>query len=562
MYTRNFSKIVANHHSIYTGLNHSSMLDSNSGCQSTGSSRRLANRSFTPQSFKQFTSTKNVTGLKKANINPTPVKSLTNQEKSDIFKYALVKLCLSPQNLVKTPAQPSVALKTSTSKNFTVKNDPSRKKIPKNTRKKRLQKYRLKNSAKSLATNHFNLRVRTVSTSSSAGTSGYFSDIDKISESSEELCHVKPPSNYLNLPQKPKNLVSPILYRSLYFQNLPEKLNRDFINLKNYEKSLKTYAIGCGFSKTDNPAAIITPTNNCLHPKTAPCVNYGEDAVYLYETDSFLCYGISDGVGGWRSHGVDAAKFSFELLKNVQNLYKLNENMKILLEKSAISNNPIKKSQNTTQNMLKNPIQVLSRAYNQLTAIPDIIGSATATLLAIDKLDKKLYACNLGDSGILVIRHGEIIYQSQPQVHNFNSPYQLSIIPIKSAKSSGSSKSHKMERKYCDLPQKSEFKQVDLQAGDLILTATDGLFDNVHLQHLLQLLKLMKIDENLLKLKNQKLINAKLEKATTSLVAFARQNAFNSNYVSPFSIEAGKYGYDVTGGKIDDISLVLTLVGE
>ncbi len=37
----------------------------------------------------------------------------------------------------------------------------------------------------------------------------------------------------------------------------------------------------------------------------------------------------------------------------------------------------------------------------------------------------ELYATNLGDSGFMVIRGGNIIFQSPQQQHGFNYPYQL-----------------------------------------------------------------------------------------------------------------------------------------
>lgn len=36
-----------------------------------------------------------------------------------------------------------------------------------------------------------------------------------------------------------------------------------------------------------------------------------------------------------------------------------------------------------------------------------------------------LHAANLGDSGFLVLRDGDVVFRSRPQQHSFNFPFQL-----------------------------------------------------------------------------------------------------------------------------------------
>ena len=40
-----------------------------------------------------------------------------------------------------------------------------------------------------------------------------------------------------------------------------------------------------------------------------------------------------------------------------------------------------------------------------------------------------LHSANLGDSGFLVIRKGEVVHKSSEQQHYFNTPYQLALPP-------------------------------------------------------------------------------------------------------------------------------------
>lgn len=57
------------------------------------------------------------------------------------------------------------------------------------------------------------------------------------------------------------------------------------------------------------------------------------------------------------------------------------------------------------------------------------IGSSTACIVVLDRRSHQLHTCNLGDSGFLVVRGGEVVHRSDEQQHYFNTPFQLSIAP-------------------------------------------------------------------------------------------------------------------------------------
>lgn len=57
------------------------------------------------------------------------------------------------------------------------------------------------------------------------------------------------------------------------------------------------------------------------------------------------------------------------------------------------------------------------------------VGSSTACIVVLDRRSHRLHTCNLGDSGFLVVRGGEVIHRSNEQQHYFNTPFQLSIAP-------------------------------------------------------------------------------------------------------------------------------------
>eukprot|EP00345_Euplotes_harpa_P006604 CAMPEP_0168318512 /NCGR_PEP_ID=MMETSP0213-20121227/522_1 /TAXON_ID=151035 /ORGANISM="Euplotes harpa, Strain FSP1.4" /LENGTH=180 /DNA_ID=CAMNT_0008319591 /DNA_START=1671 /DNA_END=2213 /DNA_ORIENTATION=- len=93
---------------------------------------------------------------------------------------------------------------------------------------------------------------------------------------------------------------------------------------------------------------------------------------------------------------------------------------------------------------------------------------------------------NLGDSGFLVIRYDEmtqsfqIVKKSKEQQHSFNTPYQLANIPKDKFKAKIA------DQFWSDEPTLADTYQVKLKPGDIIMLATDGLFDNLFKHEILR----------------------------------------------------------------------------
>ncbi len=75
-------------------------------------------------------------------------------------------------------------------------------------------------------------------------------------------------------------------------------------------------------------------------------------------------------------------------------------------------------------------LQVLWAAYKQT----EVRGSSTACILKL-KADI-LHAANVGDSGFMVVRDDDVIFQSPHQQHSFNFPYQLGRAEVDAASES------------------------------------------------------------------------------------------------------------------------------
>jgi protein phosphatase PTC7 len=112
-----------------------------------------------------------------------------------------------------------------------------------------------------------------------------------------------------------------------------------------------------------------------------------------------------------------------------------------------------------------------------------IFGSGTLCLLSIAKHCSYLRSLNIGDSGFMLIRRKNLIIRSHPQYHRGSSPFQLSSLPITPLSSSSNT-----TRLYHDRPRDGEYIEHDLEIGDLLLIASDGLFDNLYEDFILQIL--------------------------------------------------------------------------
>ena len=394
--------------------------------------------------------------------------------------------------------------------------------------------------------------------------------LDPINE--EEICFSEEDSGYLStstsLSEENQTSKSPTCFDFEKLQICLQKCQQQ--QQQKQQPPLRNInSLACGFAKHDDPSISIDPEIYCH--KTS-VTNFGEDAALIERYNDFEVFGVSDGVGGWNRYGVSPAKFSNALLSSVAEIT----------------------SRSTESFSVNNPVDLLSQAYDNLnemnSQITDnsdkITGGATACLAVFDKVSSKLYTSNLGDSGFLVIRDLKIVHKSTPQCHHFNSPYQLSILPdeinqkleslqslqqnLTQSNPSNSNLNSDLVQNvqniqnpyYQDTPEKSTFQEFQCQENDIILLASDGLFDNVHHDQIIVLLRHLGVTQDNLSTLNSEEKNQLLQKITTTFVAFARMNGYNKNFISPFSLEAKKQGVkNIIGGKVDDIAILFSVVG-
>lgn len=233
-------------------------------------------------------------------------------------------------------------------------------------------------------------------------------------------------------------------------------------------------------------------------PHPAKAKTGGEDAHFIY--DPAQAIGVADGVGGWADLGIDAGEYARELMSNC---------MSVIQEEPKDS---------------VDLIRVLEKAYMRTKAK----GSSTACIVALT--DEGLYAVNLGDSGFMLVRHGSAIFKSPVQQHGFNFPYQLE----------GSTAG--------DSPSLAQAFKITVAPGDVLVVGTDGLFDNLYDADITEVVI--------------HAVEAGFGPQMTAkkIAALAQQRAMDTTKPSPFSDAAKEAGFEYQGGKLDDITVVVSYV--
>jgi protein phosphatase PTC7 len=238
----------------------------------------------------------------------------------------------------------------------------------------------------------------------------------------------------------------------------------------------------------------------------------GEDAYFINEDAGVL--GVADGVGGWITKGIDAGIYSRQLMNNA-------------LEE--------------VQSGIGDPALVLERAHVRTTAA----GSSTALVLKFEGGDGEkqgiVTAANLGDSGFLHLRGKQVLYQSVPQQHYFNFPFQLS-----APGGMHNASSHPDQADYVVLH--------GIKKGDVLVLGTDGLFDNAFAE---EIASIVSSASGMSGVKDR----AFAQRAANDIARWTQTWAADDYRMSPFAVEAFQMeGHRFRGGKQDDITVIVAVV--
>jgi len=250
--------------------------------------------------------------------------------------------------------------------------------------------------------------------------------------------------------------------------------------------------------------AVRVESSAAMLPHPAKAHTGGEDAFFIQERG--CVFGVFDGVGGWATQGVDAGAFSRALATKSSRWFA---------KPSSTSPSP--------------SVLELEKALDDSLAQISTLGSCTACLLSIDRCTASLRALNVGDSGFRIFRRDggsparlRLELASRSQQHYFNCPLQLG---------GGSA----------DRPRDGDSYTHTVRPGDIVVMATDGVFDNLFEKEMMTLLE----------------AGGTVAELSERVAASARKLSLDERRRSPFAVEAAKAGQALLGGKLDDTTVIL-----
>lgn len=278
------------------------------------------------------------------------------------------------------------------------------------------------------------------------------------------------------------------------------------------------------------PRKLRLPPPSSTHALTTRCKSIplsskgtlGEDA-FFHTTHSV---GVADGVGGWSALGVDAGLYSRKLMENA--------------------------SRYSVESGDCDPKATLQAAFHGMGST---IGTTTACVVVLKNATLRI--ANLGDSGAMVFRRrsqrlnenneyddGEwgVLMKTAEQMHYFNCPIQLGTDAR-------------------DYPNDAQEYEVLVEHGDLVLTVTDGVLDNLFEDQILALLNLhFPSAHSVARAKKFGNLATELQDLANALAEKALMVANDTECESPFSIGAQENRIPYVGGKQDDITVVISAV--
>ena len=196
----------------------------------------------------------------------------------------------------------------------------------------------------------------------------------------------------------------------------------------------------------DAPAlALCSAVANIPHPEKA--YKGGEDSWFVQVglDGGASAVGVADGVGGYAAEGTDAGVYAKVLMREAQSA-----------------------SEAQCLDAL-DPTAVLAAAQ-RATRLPGAAPAVVAQMLP----DGRMLAANVGDCGFRVIRDGAILTRSEVGEHFFDCPHQLE------DPDSGFDGVDLAE-------ERAVVSEIQLRPGDVLLLASDGLYDNMHEAELLEI---------------------------------------------------------------------------
>ncbi|KAH8820413.1 5-azacytidine resistance protein azr1 [Xylogone sp. PMI_703] len=292
----------------------------------------------------------------------------------------------------------------------------------------------------------------------------------------------------------------------------------------------------------------------------------GQDSFFVSRVGntSDIALGIADGVGGWVDSGVDPADFAHgfcDYMAHTAYTYTANGE--------------------DGKSVPLSPRALMQTGYERICDDSSVRAGGSTACVAIARGDGTLEVANLGDSGFIQLRLNAIHNYSEPQTHAFNTPYQLSIVPKKIRAQVAAFGGTQL----CDFPKDANVSSHQLRHGDVLVFASDGVWDNLSSQDILKIVSRSMTNARAWEYANDGIRVGEFLREFTfvdephlpdtyihTLQSFlaigitgeAKTASLNTKKDGPFAKEVQRYYPHETyhGGKVDDICVVVVVVVE
>lgn len=219
---------------------------------------------------------------------------------------------------------------------------------------------------------------------------------------------------------------------------------------------------------------------------------------------------------------------------------------------------------------------LMQTGYEAICADPAVPAGGSTAVVGLFAPDGSLEVANLGDSGYIHLRLGAVHAYSEPQTHAFNTPFQLSVIPpaiLRRMQAFGGTQ-------LADLPRDAEVSRHSLRHGDVIVFATDGVWDNLFNQDILRIVSAAMtqrgawsggdvggtvVRPDLSSVTATETAGGSLQgMIAAGITGAAKTASVDTKLDGPFAKEVKKYYPQERwrGGKVDDICVVAVVVSE
>jgi protein phosphatase PTC7 len=225
-------------------------------------------------------------------------------------------------------------------------------------------------------------------------------------------------------------------------------------------------------------------------------------------------------------------------------------------------------------------MDLLHVGYDEVINDEGIVGGGSTACLAVAEPEGNVEVANLGDSGFMHLGLNAVRHFTHPQTHAFNTPYQLSKTPermlVQMAVFGGSSA-------LSDHPKESSITHHSVRHGEVLVFATDGVWDNLSTQDVLGVVSRVMVEHGAWVEKDgaievgrelstltqaesgRKPDVASLQaKVAIAIAKEAKDTSHDTRRDGPFAKEVQRWypNENWHGGKPDDIAVVVAVVVE